>query len=78
MFIRGTKANSNRVRETAIFQPADLVPYIIKLSVLYLVICLGRGAELHVAQLIPLPLTISCSGKSRLVLVLPFWYRWPG
>jgi len=25
------------------------------------------------AQLMPLPLTISCSGKSR--LVLPFWYR---
>jgi len=39
------------------------------------VICLGRGADLHMAQLIPLPLTVACSRKSRLVLVLPFWYR---
>jgi len=31
------------------------------------VICLGQGADL------PLPLTISCSSKSR--LVLPFWYQ---
>jgi len=37
------------------------------------VICLGRGADLHMAQLMPLPLTISCPSKSR--LVLPFWYR---
>jgi len=32
---------------------------------------------MHTAQLMPLPLTISCSGKSRLALtflVLPFWY----
>jgi len=31
----------------------------------------------HIAQQMPLPLTISCSSKSRLVftfLVLPFWY----
>ena len=27
------------------------------------------------ARLIPLPLTVSCSRKSRLVPVLPFWYR---
>jgi len=25
-----------------------------------MVICLGRGADLHMAQLIPLPLTVSC------------------
>jgi len=38
------------------------------------VICLERGADLHMAQLMPLPLTVSCfSKKSR--LVLPFWYR---
>jgi len=37
------------------------------------VICLGRGADLHIAQLMPLPLTISCSSKSR--LVLSFWYQ---
>jgi len=33
---------------------------------------LRRGADLHMAQLMPLPLTISCSSKST--LVLPFWY----
>ena len=39
--------------------------------------CLGWGADLYIAQQMPLPLTISCSSKSRLVLpflVLPFWY----
>jgi len=36
------------------------------------VICLGWDADLHMAQLMPLPLTVSCSSKSR--LVLPFWY----
>jgi len=39
--------------------------------------CLGWGADLHIAEQMPLPLTISCSIKSRLVLtflVLPFWY----
>jgi len=35
--------------------------------------CLGQGADLHKAQLMPLPVTISCSSKSR--LVLPFWYQ---
>jgi len=38
-----------------------------------MVMCLGQGADLHMAQLMPLPLTISCSSKSR--LVLPFWCR---
>ena len=28
-----------------------------------MVICLERGADLHMAQLIPLPLTTSCSSK---------------
>jgi len=32
----------------------------------------GQGADLHMAQLIQLPLIVSCS---RLFLVLPFWYR---
>ena len=36
------------------------------------VICLERGADLHIAHLMPLPLTVSCFSKSR--LVLPFWY----
>ena len=34
-----------------------------------MVICLDRGADLHMTHLMPLPLTV----KSR--LVLPFWYR---
>jgi len=40
--------------------------------------CLGQGADLQMAQLVLLALTISCSSKSRLVfsiLVLPFWCR---
>jgi len=36
-------------------------------------VCLERGADLHIAQLMPLPLTSLASVKSR--LVLPFWYR---
>jgi len=35
-------------------------------------LCLEQGADLHMAQLMPLPLTVSCFSKSR--LVLPFWY----
>jgi len=35
-------------------------------------LCLGQGADMHMAQLMSLPFTISCSSKSR--LVLPFWY----
>ena len=38
-----------------------------------MVICLEWGADLHMAQLMPLPLTVSCYSKSR--LVLPFWYQ---
>jgi len=30
------------------------------------VICLGRGADLHVAQLMPLPLTVSCFSKIQI------------
>jgi len=37
------------------------------------VICLEQGADLHMAQLMPLPLTVSCFSKFRLVLSL--WYR---
>jgi len=36
------------------------------------VMCLDQGADLHMAQMMPLPLTISCSSKSR--LVLPSWF----
>ena len=38
-----------------------------------MVICLERSADLHMAQLMPLLLTVSCFSKSRLVLA--FWYR---
>jgi len=37
-----------------------------------MVICLERGADLHMAQLMPLLMSL-VSVKSR--LVLPFWYR---
>jgi len=30
------------------------------------VICLERGADLHMAQLMPLPLTVSCSSKIQI------------
>jgi len=39
-----------------------------------MVICLGQDADLHMAQLMPLPLTISCSSKSRLVLLPGFTF----
>jgi len=31
-----------------------------------MVICLQRGADLHTAQLIPLPLTVSCFSKIQI------------
>jgi len=37
------------------------------------VICPERGADLHMAQLMPLPLTVSCFSKIQ--TGLPFWYR---
>jgi len=37
------------------------------------VICLVRGADLHTAQLMPLPLTVSCFSKIQ--IGLPFWCR---
>jgi len=40
------------------------------------VICLGQGADMHMAQLMPLPLTASCSSKS--ILVLPSWFYLSG
>jgi len=41
-----------------------------------MVMCLDRGADLHMAQLMQLPLTISCSSESR--LVLPSWFYLSG
>jgi len=40
------------------------------------VICLGRGADLRISQLMPPPFTISCSIKSR--LALPSWFYLSG
>jgi len=34
------------------------------------VICLERGADLHAAQLMPLPLTVSCFGKIQIGFTL--------
>jgi len=34
------------------------------------VICLGRGADLHMAQLMPLPLTVSCVSKIQIGFVI--------
>jgi len=34
------------------------------------VICLERGADLHVAQLMPLPLTVSCFSKIQIGFTL--------
>jgi len=41
-----------------------------------MVVCLGRSADLHMAQLMPMPLTVSCSSKTR--LVLPSWFHLSG
>ena len=38
-----------------------------------MVICLERGADLHMAQLMPLLLTVCCFSKIQ--IDLPFWYR---
>jgi len=38
-----------------------------------MVICLERGADLHMAQLMPLPLTVSCFSKTQIGFT--FWYR---
>jgi len=37
-----------------------------------MVICLERGADLHMAQRMPLPLAVSC--YSKIQIGLPFWY----
>jgi len=36
------------------------------------VICLERGADLYIAQLMPLPLTVSCFSKIQIGFT--FWY----
>ena len=34
-----------------------------------MVICLERGADLHMVQLMPLPLTVSCFSKIQIVFI---------
>jgi len=41
-----------------------------------MVVCLGQGAVLRMAHLMPWPLTISYSSESR--LVLPSWFYLSG
>ena len=36
-----------------------------------MVICLERGADLHMAQLMPLPLTTSCFSKIQIGFIFP-------
>ena len=36
-----------------------------------MVICLERGADLHMAQLMPLPLTVSCFSKIQIGFAFP-------
>ena len=42
------------------------------------VICLERGADLHIAQLMPLPLTVSCFSIICLTAFCPRLPRWAG
>ena len=45
-----------------------------------MVICLERGADLHTAQLMPLPLTVSCFNKVQIgfTLLVPAYPGSPG
>jgi len=51
-----------------------------KLSGGVLVICLQRDAELHMAQLMPLPLTVSCFSKIQIgfTILVPAHLGSPG
>ena len=45
-----------------------------------MVICLERGADLHMAKLMPLPLTVSCSSKIQIgfTFLVPAYPGCPG
>ena len=45
-----------------------------------MVVCLARGADLHMAQLMPLPLTVSCSSKIQIgfTFLVPAYPGCPG
>ena len=40
------------------------------------VICLERDADLHMAQLMPLPLTVSCFSKIQIRFTFLVWLTW--
>jgi len=45
-----------------------------------MVICLERGADLHMAQLMPLPLTVSCFSRIQIgfTFLVPAYLGSPG
>ena len=45
-----------------------------------MVVCLERGADLHMAQLLPLPLTVSCFSKIQIgfIFLVPAHTGSPG
>ena len=43
-----------------------------------MVICLEQGADLHMALLMPLPLTVSCSSKIQIGFLVPADLGTPG
>ena len=45
-----------------------------------MVVCLKRGADLHMAQLMPLPLTVSCLSKIQIgfAFLVPAYLGSPG
>ena len=45
-----------------------------------MVICLERGADLHIAQVMPLPLTVSCFSKIQIgfTFLVPAYLGSPG
>jgi len=77
----GSNENSPKMGSNVCLQCFDAVgwqegdPACKKLSggMLAWLFCLGRGADLHMAQLMPLPLTLSCSSKLRFVLTSWFY-----
>jgi len=62
------KRNGNQPLKTSDTYPQSF-PLDVKIWGADMVTWMGRGADLHMAQLMPLPFTISCSRKSRSVLV---------
>jgi len=38
--------------------------------------CLEQGADLHMAQLMPMPLAVSCSSKIQIGFTFLYWLNW--